>query len=136
MIPDYLENLPDPALDQNLKPCHSCGAKYNIPGIRRGPTILMFSKNAYRVDCLAEKCKHRGKMERTCENAIISWNKQVKPGKLRELRKQRGLSQVALGDLAGIGYTAISKIEMGKQVPTEYMLTKLSKALGVDISEI
>lgn len=136
MIPDLDLYLPDQALDQTLAPCPKCGAEYNIPRTRRGPALFVFTKNAYRVICEAEGCCYKGKMERTADKAIHSWNNQVELCKLKQLRSQAGLSQMALAERAGIGWTAISKIENGHQVPTEYMRTRLAAALCVDPSEL
>lgn len=38
--------------------------------------------------------------------------------RLRELRKEKGLSQVELGEMLGYGYTAISAYENGRNEPS------------------
>ena len=50
---------------------------------------------------------------------------------LRELRKERGLSQEALALEAGVERNYISLIELGRNSPSIRMLFKLCKALSV-----
>ena len=51
---------------------------------------------------------------------------------LRETREQRGLTQSALAELAGIDQTTISKIEVGTlQTPSWPVVARLAKALRV-----
>lgn len=47
------------------------------------------------------------------------------------LRKERGLSQEAFADHAGIHRTYISDIERGARNPTIEIVAKIAKALGV-----
>ena len=61
--------------------------------------------------------------------------------KIREIRKSRELSQenvAAIIQLAGLDLTqkAISRMEAGKRVVTDYELKYLASALGVAISEL
>jgi HTH-type transcriptional regulator, competence development regulator len=60
--------------------------------------------------------------------------------KLRELRKAKNLSQRALGDLVGINFTYLSKIESEKldfaQYPSEDLIRKLGVALEADVDEL
>lgn len=61
--------------------------------------------------------------------------------KIREIRKSRELSQenvAAIIQLAGLDLTqkAISRMEAGKRVVTDYELKYLASALGVTISEL
>jgi transcriptional regulator with XRE-family HTH domain len=60
--------------------------------------------------------------------------------RLRELRKAKGLSQRALGDLAGVNFTYLSKIENEKldfaQFPSEDLIRKLAAALDADVDEL
>jgi transcriptional regulator with XRE-family HTH domain len=51
-------------------------------------------------------------------------------------RKWRRLSQEVLSGLADIGRTHLSAIERGERRPTLDTLYKLSKALGVNMSDI
>ena len=51
--------------------------------------------------------------------------------RLRELRKQRNLSQTELGQLAHLHYTHIGRFERGASRPSGDTLRRLSDALGV-----
>jgi len=61
-------------------------------------------------------------------------------GRLRELRKTRNLSQRALGDIVGVNFTYLSKIENEKldfaQFPSEDLIRKLAVALDADVDEL
>lgn len=50
---------------------------------------------------------------------------------IRRLRKERGLSQEALGDEAGIDRTYVSGVERGVRNPTITVLERFARALGV-----
>ena len=52
--------------------------------------------------------------------------------RLREARRNRGLTQVELGARCNLGRTAISKFELGEQYPSMTTFIKLQKALGFD----
>ena len=60
--------------------------------------------------------------------------------RLRDLRKAKGLSQRALGDIVGVNFTYISKIENEKldfaQFPSEDLIRKLAEALDGDVDEL
>ncbi len=51
--------------------------------------------------------------------------------RLRELRKQKSLSQTALGELAGLHYTHIGRFERGTSRPSGDTLKRLADAMGV-----
>ena len=51
--------------------------------------------------------------------------------RVRQLRLERGLSQEALGELAGLDRTYISSTESGRRNVTIQTINKLAKALGV-----
>lgn len=51
--------------------------------------------------------------------------------RLRELRKQKGLSQTQLGQLAELHYTHIGRFERGTSRPSGDTLKRLADALGV-----
>ena len=51
--------------------------------------------------------------------------------RLRELRKQKNLSQTELGQLAHLNYTHIGRFERGASRPSGDTLKRLSDALGV-----
>jgi DNA-binding XRE family transcriptional regulator len=121
--------LPDPYLTTQLKPCPNCGAEYCIDGERKGPTILMHTSVCYRAVCL--NCIYKAAARKTDIEAMEAWNKLDKPGRLREIRKSKGLSQYDLAQLAGIGYTAISNFENHRRIPSNEIRRKLAKALNV-----
>jgi transcriptional regulator with XRE-family HTH domain len=55
---------------------------------------------------------------------------------LRELRQRAGLSQEQLAVKVGVTASTIYKLESGRSKPSYDTLLRLSKALGVEISEI
>lgn len=55
---------------------------------------------------------------------------------LREIRKEKGISQEQLALDSGLDRTYVSLIERGVQSPTLRTVLKLSKVLGVKSSEI
>ncbi len=60
--------------------------------------------------------------------------------RVRELRKTKGLSQRALGEIVGVSFTYVSKIENEKldfgDYPSEELIGKLAKALETDEDEL
>lgn len=54
--------------------------------------------------------------------------------KLHEVRFHKGFSMKALSDLSGVSTGAICDIENGKKAPTTDTLSKLSKALRVEMA--
>ena len=52
---------------------------------------------------------------------------------LKELRAEKGLTQVELAKLANLAPSCIAMIEVGKNEPTAKTLVNLSKALNVTI---
>ena len=60
--------------------------------------------------------------------------------KIRELRKDKNLSQRALGAKVGVSFTYISKVENEKldfgDYPSEDLIRKLAKALETDEGEL
>ncbi len=51
-------------------------------------------------------------------------------------RKEKGLSQETLADLAAIHRTYVSQIERGLKYPTIYVLVQISKALDIKLSQM
>jgi transcriptional regulator with XRE-family HTH domain len=51
--------------------------------------------------------------------------------RLKELRKQKNLSQTELGEIAKLHYTHIGRFERGLSKPNGETLMRLSEALGV-----
>lgn len=60
--------------------------------------------------------------------------------KIRELRKDKNLSQRALGELVGVSFTYISRVENEKldfgDYPSEDLIRKLARALKADEAEL
>jgi transcriptional regulator with XRE-family HTH domain len=52
---------------------------------------------------------------------------------LRLLRDNRGFSLRKLGEVSGIDFGSLSKIERGRSIPTDVQLEKLCAALGVTV---
>ncbi|MER7577870.1 helix-turn-helix transcriptional regulator [Streptomyces sp. NPDC126514] len=48
---------------------------------------------------------------------------------VRSWRRQRGMSQARLAELAGTGQAAISRIESGRDLPTLALLERIAAAL-------
>jgi transcriptional regulator with XRE-family HTH domain len=64
------------------------------------------------------------------------WNASVQEAqlfghRLRELRKERGLTQEELAESADLSGNYISDLELGLKVPSLTILVRLSQALGV-----
>lgn len=56
--------------------------------------------------------------------------------RVRELRKNQGLSQEKLADMAGIDTTFVGSIERGDANPSLKIIGKLSEALNVNIADL
>ena len=56
--------------------------------------------------------------------------------RLRELRKEAGMSQRAVAERVKIDFTYLSKIESGAMYPREDVLIKLANVLGADKDEL
>jgi transcriptional regulator with XRE-family HTH domain len=64
-----------------------------------------------------------------------SYNGKIGSG-LRALRREKGMTQVALAQKVGMAQSCISKIEANKQVLTLEQLHSLSKAFGESPGEL
>lgn len=53
--------------------------------------------------------------------------------KLRELRKERGISMKKLGEYVGVSESTISLYETGKHEPSKEMLLKFADFFGVSV---
>jgi transcriptional regulator with XRE-family HTH domain len=56
--------------------------------------------------------------------------------RLKRLRTQKGLSQTALAEKAGISRGYLVRLEAGQQDPTLTVIEKLAKALKVSLVEL
>ena len=54
---------------------------------------------------------------------------------VRRMRREKGLSQQDLADLAGVGQDSISAIETGRHEPHPRTLRKLANALGAEVAD-
>ncbi|HEY0141208.1 MAG TPA: helix-turn-helix transcriptional regulator [Thermoanaerobaculia bacterium] len=69
------------------------------------------------------------------------WNASVQEAqlfgrRLRELRKERGLTQEALAESADLSGNYISDLELGLKVPSLTILVRLSQALDVATTDL
>ena len=55
---------------------------------------------------------------------------------IAQFREQKGVTQEVLSGLSDIGRTHLSAIERGERKPTLETLYRISRALGVNMSEI
>jgi len=56
--------------------------------------------------------------------------------RIKALREQRGLSQEALAERAGITRGYLARLEIGRHEPTLTTLGKLAKALRVKVTKL
>lgn len=70
---------------------------------------------------------------------MIRSNKQTKEklgNKIQKLRKSLDLSQEGFAEKLGISRTHVGHIEQGRKSPSLKLLTKISKVLKTDISDL
>lgn len=56
--------------------------------------------------------------------------------RLRDIRKEKRLTQQELAEKAGLHLTYVGHLELGKYHPTVFVMWKISKALGVSMNEL
>ena len=56
--------------------------------------------------------------------------------RLRAMRTAQGLSLRTLGDLSGVHYVTLAKMEAGQLDPRLSSVRRVAKALGVSVSEL
>lgn len=56
--------------------------------------------------------------------------------KLREVRKDKKLTQQELAEKAGLHLTYVGHLELGKYHPTVFVMWKIAKALNVSINDL
>jgi transcriptional regulator with XRE-family HTH domain len=69
------------------------------------------------------------------------WNASVQEAqlfgrRLRDLRKERGLTQEALAEAADLSGNYISDLELGRKVPSLTILVRLSQALDIAAGDL
>ena len=62
-------------------------------------------------------------------------NKKKLGKRIKELRKQKGLTQEQLAELINLEQNSISVIESGRNFPTLVTLEKIANILGVELNE-
>lgn len=55
---------------------------------------------------------------------------------LKELRKERGLTQAALAQLVGVSRKTINTVENGIFVPSTLLAISIAERLGVSVEEV
>lgn len=55
---------------------------------------------------------------------------------IQEKRKERGLTQAALGRAAGVSQATVCQIERGKRMPTVQTARRLAAVLGIPWTEL
>lgn len=61
--------------------------------------------------------------------------KELLGGRIKELRKQRGLTQDQLSEIIGIDPKHVSRIEVGRSFPSLDTLEKIASALNVEFKD-
>ena len=56
--------------------------------------------------------------------------------RLKEVRKNKRMTQQELAEKAGLHLTYVGHLELGKYHPTVFVMWKIAKALGVSMSEL
>ncbi len=56
--------------------------------------------------------------------------------RLREVRKDKKLTQQELAEKAGLHLTYVGHLELGKYHPTVFVMWKVAKALGVSMNDL
>jgi transcriptional regulator with XRE-family HTH domain len=56
--------------------------------------------------------------------------------RIKALRKEKGFSQEAFADHAGLHRVAVGWIEQGKRVPSLKTLLKIAQGFGISLSEL
>jgi transcriptional regulator with XRE-family HTH domain len=73
---------------------------------------------------------------KSSKGGIVKSIRNIVGDRIRELRKQRGLSQEGLGDKAGLHYTYIGAVERGEKNCSIETVEKIAKALKIEIGEL
>lgn len=56
--------------------------------------------------------------------------------RLKEVRKNKKMTQQELAEKAGLHLTYVGHLELGKYHPTVFVMWKIAKALGVSMDEL
>lgn len=61
---------------------------------------------------------------------------QVLGENIREIRKKKKLTMETVAQQAGLAYSQVNRIELGKRCPSVYTLCLISNVLGVSLSDL
>lgn len=103
------------------------GFKYEIVGYDGGPKKYLKRKR-YRRVIVDEPENEQPKISQVIYSQIIA--------PLVAARRRLGLSQAQLAARLGTGQSAISRIESGYSLPSLKNLTKIAKALSLEITTL
>src|SRR5215216_5501483 len=76
----------------------------------------------------------RGSMEGSA--AVDAVSSEELGGRVREFRRERGLTLEALAERSGVSRAMISKVERGEKNPTLIVAAKVAEGLGVSLSQL
>jgi transcriptional regulator with XRE-family HTH domain len=68
--------------------------------------------------------------------SMINDKDKVIAKRIKEYRKQSGLTQLALGKKAGVSSTTIARVEGCVNPPSRETIEKLAEAFGITVSDI
>src|SRR5215211_4048228 len=71
-----------------------------------------------------------------CSEMVAAVSARRLGGRVRELRRGRGLTLEELAELSGVSRAMISKLERGEKNPTLVVAAKLAEGLGVTLSQL
>jgi transcriptional regulator with XRE-family HTH domain len=66
----------------------------------------------------------------------VLWHRSHMQTRIKELRKERGMTAEHLASLAGCSKSYMSEIESGKKYPSGRLLQAFAKSLGVSVFEL
>src|SRR5829696_4455560 len=76
----------------------------------------------------------RGSMEGSA--AVDAVSSEELGGRVREFRRERGLTLEALAERSGVSRAMISKVERGEKNPTLIVAAKVAEGLGVSLTHL
>ena len=116
--------------------------EFNLGMIDLGALVCRPSQPLCNACPMRTICDHWAEISRTPSmgGAIVqpvsSYTGLDLGSRLRQIRQQRGLSQLKLSQLSGVTKFTIIRIETGRIAPRASTLNKLARALGAEVSEI
>ena len=116
------------------RPAPFVNARVNAADIRSLPVCVLVNGSSQHVlDCHGHNALPFSPAPPATTLSVTPglWGRSAAPVNLRELRLERGLSLEALGVLAGLDTSTISKVERGLVEPRPETIVRLGKALGI-----